>query len=155
VPNPGAPQDAAAETGITTSAFARPVFAFDDELGPEPPRSHRRFVYYLLLLFLAVFLAGGVSGVLASTKRGYNGLDTAFFGLMATLIGFAAVVLPLVLVWLMRARFVRRAAPDDYGRVVLIVLFWILFSTLSGAAAFVLFFVACLGGLAAGEGSVR
>ncbi|MBL8796170.1 MAG: hypothetical protein JNM56_19875 [Planctomycetia bacterium] len=152
VPNPGAPQGEATETGITTSAFARPVFAFDEELGPEPPRSNRRLVYCLLLLFLAVFLAGGISGLLAtSSGRGFDGLNFALAGLVITLGVFGAAFLPLLLIWLMRARFLRRAAPDGYGRVVLLTLFWILLSTLSGVAAFVLFFVACLGGLTVGS----
>lgn len=146
VPNPGAPPgDPAADVS------ARPVFAVDDDLGPEPRRSNRGLLYLTLLLFFGVFFGGGLSGLIGSTKRGLSGLDTALQGLMITLTVFALVFLPVLLVWLIRARFVKRAAPDGYGRVVLIVVFWILFSAMAGAAAFVLFFLACLGGMAGGD----
>jgi hypothetical protein len=147
VPNPDAPPGDPA-----TALSARPVFALDDDLGPETHRSNRGLLYLTLLLFFGVFFGGGLSGLIGSTQRGrLGGLDAALSGVMITLTVFAVLFLPVLLVWLIRARFVKRAAPDGYGRVVLIVVFWILFSAMAGAAAFMLFFLACLGGLAGGN----
>jgi len=146
VPNPGAPPG-----NPTADMSARPVFALDDDLGPDTRRSNRGLLYLTLLLFFGVFVGGGVSGLIGSTKKELSGLDTAIQGLLITLSIYALVMLPVLLVWLIRARFVQRAAPDGYGRLVLIVVFWILFSAMAGGAAFMLFFLACLGGLAGGN----
>lgn len=147
VPNPGAPPG-----DLAADVSARPVFALDDDLGPETHRSNRGLLYLTLLLFFGVFVGGGLSGLIGSTGGArLGGLDAAVNGLAITLTVFALVFLPVLLFWLTRARFVKRAAPDGYGRVVLIVVFWILFSAMAGAAAFMLFFLACLGGLAGGD----
>jgi hypothetical protein len=147
VPNPELPDD----IEIADSGGV-PALAMDDEAEPDAQQSRRGVLYPILLILFGVFSGGGLCGLLEATNNNiFAGFSTTGIGLLTFLALCPALILPFILIRLPRSRIIRQAPPGAVGRVLAVLVLWVLLSTLALATVFVAFLLAYLGGTSIGD----